>query len=459
MMRLTKRRTSALFAIVPAVALALMLAGCGQTEAEVLHDEEVDPHAGHACDGDHGETEAIVVDDDHEGRVEGEAEEDHDDDAVDPHAGHDHGAEEPGKPDEHEGEDGLVLSARDRADAGIAFAVAGPGHIEIHSRLLGEVRMNEERLAHVVPPVPGIVREVRVRVGDTVGAGQLLAVLASRELAETRATYLGARGRRELAQIDHDNQKNLWEQDILAEQDYLDARQALLEADIELQAAEQALHALGTTESELGHLEESHDAGAMTRLELRAPIAGTVTDMHMVLGEVVGEEEVLAIADLSTVWVDLDVPQTELSSVRAGQRVTVSASTVDLPDATGVVSFVSPLVDETTRTAYARVELPNHSGVWRPGLFVTASLASDHTEVPVMVEKDAIQLLDGEHVVFVADGDAFEPVLVATGRSDDEHIEILGGLKRGQEYVAEGAFALKAEMVTSGMDPHAGHGH
>ncbi len=418
-MRLTKRDTGTLFAIVLTAAVALMLAGCGQTEADTTHGEVADPHAGH-----------------------------------------DHGAEEAGEhadEDDHAGE--LVLSDRDRADAGIAFALAGPGRIEVHSRLLGEVRVNEERLAHVVPPVSGIVRKVSARVGDTVEAGQLLAVLASRELAETRATYLGARGRRELAQIDHDNQKNLWEQDILSEQEYLDARQALLEADIELQAAEQALHALGTTDGELDDLEESHEAGAMTRLELRAPIAGTVTDMHMVLGEVVGEEEVLAIADLTTVWVDLDVPQTELSSVRAGQRVTISASTVDLPDATGVVSFVSPLVDETTRTAYARVELPNHSGVWRPGLFVTASLASDHAEVPVMVEKDAVQLLDGEHVVFIPDGDAFEPVAVVTGRSDTEYIEIVSGLERGQRYVSEGAFALKAEMVTSGMDSHAGHGH
>ena len=453
MIRLTKRCTPALLAIVLLATVAMMLTGCGQSEAEVSHDEAADPHAGH----DHGAEEPG----EHEDEDDHEGEDDHDE-AVDPHAGHDHGAEEPGEhegEDEHEGEGGLVLSARNRAAAGIAFAVAGPGHIAIHSRLLGEVRMNEERLAHVVPPVSGIVREVRARVGDNVAAGQLLAVLASRELAETRAMYLGARGRRELAQIDHDNQKNLWEQDILAEQEYLDARQALLEADIELQGAEQALHALGMTEGELDHLEESHDSGAMTRLELRAPIAGTVTDMHMVLGEVVGEESVIAIADLSTVWVDLDVPQTELSSVRAGQRVTVSASTVDLPDATGTVSFVSPLVDETTRTAYARVELPNHSGVWRPGLFVTASLTSDHTEVPVMVAKDAVQLLDGEQVVFILDGEVFEPLAVVAGRSDAEHVEIISGLECDQRYVAEGAFALKAEMVTSGMDSHAGHGH
>ena len=198
----------------------------------------------------------------------------------------------------------------------------------------------------------------------------------------------------------------------------------------------------------------------MKRLELRAPISGTVTEMHIVQGEVAGEDsDLLVIADLSTVWVDLDVPQTELLTVREGQTATVSASGIDIPDATGVVSFVSPVVDEVTRTALARIEMQNDSGEWRPGLFVTASMASDHFDVPVMMAKDAVQLIDGERVVFVPEGDAFLPVSVVVGRSNAKHVEVVSGLEQGQQYVADGAFALKAEMVTSGMDSHAGHGH
>jgi cobalt-zinc-cadmium efflux system membrane fusion protein len=320
--------------------------------------------------------------------------------------------------------------------------------------------MNEERLAHVVPPIAGVIREVRVRVGDDVRAGQVLAIIASRELAEARAAYLGARGRRELAQIDHDREKELWERNVLAEQDYLDAKQALLEADIELQAAEQALHALGTTERELGLLENSHEAGALTRLELRSPISGTVTEMHMVMGEVVGEDsDVLVVADLGTVWVDLDVPQNKLHVVREGQSVIVSASGIDIPDAVGVIGFVSPVVDEGTRTALARIELSNESGDWRPGLFATASIASDSLEVPVAIPKDAVQSVDGEDVVFIPDGSAYATVPVVLGRSNGTHVELVSGLEQGDQYVREGAFALKAEMVTSGMDSHAGHGH
>jgi cobalt-zinc-cadmium efflux system membrane fusion protein len=116
-------------------------------------------------------------------------------------------------------------------------------------------------------------------------------------------------------------------------------------------------------------------------------------------------------------------------------------------------------VDEETRTVLARVELPNESGLWRPGLFVTASVAGDVRDVPVIVPRDAVQLLDGESVVFVPDGDAFRPATVVTGEGSSTHLEIVRGLEPGDSYVAAGAFALKAEMLTSGMDPHAGHGH
>ena len=437
------------------LALVLLLAfatpGCDTHGTEDQHDEaaEVDGHEGH----DHGATdehEAAEVDG-HEGHDHGATDE-HETTEVDGHEGHDHG--------DADDEAGLTLSQRDRSDAGIELATAGPGRLELQTRLLGEVRVNEERLAHVVPPVPGVVREVSVRIGDEVEAGQLLAVLASRELAEARAQYLGARGRRELAVIAYEREKELWEKEILAEQNYLDARQMLSEADIEFQAAEQTLHALGVSDDELDTLTGSHEAGALTRHELRAPIGGTVIELHLVLGETVGEDsDVLAVADLSTVWVDLDVPQIDLGSVREGQRMTITASGIDIPDAIAVVDFVSPVINEETRTALARVEIPNSNGHWRPGLFVTAYVGSEQLEIPVLIPKDSVQSLEGETVVFVPEGDAFVSVPVVLGRSSGTHVEIETGLGHGERYVAEGAFALKAEVVTSGLDSHAGHGH
>ena len=434
--------------------------------AVVKADEDTisDGHAGH----DHSEHVEDPVegeqahDDSDEENAEGCSGHDHapeagheydengpDHEATDEHAGHDHGEEAQ-----------VALSERDMAGAGIAVGVAGPGAVELTTRLLGEVRVNEERLAHVVPTVSGVVREVHVRIGEEVSAGDLLAVMASRELAEARASYMSALGRRELALVEYERQKELREGDMVAEQDYLDSRQALSEADIELRAAEQTLHALGVGERELENLTVTHEAGALTGLELRAPLSGTVIEMHIVTGEVVSEDsDLLVIADLNTVWVDLHVPQSTLSSIQEEQEVTISARGLGISEVSGVVSFVSPIIDPETRTALARVVISNESGEWRPGLFVAADVSFERTHAPVLVPSDAVQTLDGEAVVFVPEGAGFRSVPVMIGRSTGTHAEILSGLGQGERYVEKGAYALKAEIVTSGLDSHAGHGH
>lgn len=392
--------------------------------------------------------------------------------AGDEHAGHghgeeagatDHGDEEPtGGHADHDHEDSgrIVLSERDVADAGLRLDSAGPGHVYLKTRLLGKVRLNEERVAHVVPPVSGVVREVRVRIGESVSAGEVLAVIASRELAEARAQYLSALGRQELASVEFARQKELWEREIMAEQDYLDARQALAEADIALSAAEQTLHALGVGEDEVRSLTAPHEAGALTELELRAPLGGTIIEMHMVTGEVVSDDsDVLVVADLSKVWIDLDVPQVDLPALRTGQGVVISCPGLSVPEASGVVSFVSPIIDEETRTALARVEIANHSGEWRPGLFVTADVSFERASVPLLLPKDAVQTIDDEPVVFVPLDGGFVSVPVVLGRSTSTHVEVVSGLAVGDTYVGQGAYALKAEVVTSGLGSHAGHGH
>jgi cobalt-zinc-cadmium efflux system membrane fusion protein len=116
-------------------------------------------------------------------------------------------------------------------------------------------------------------------------------------------------------------------------------------------------------------------------------------------------------------------------------------------------------VDEKTQTALARVVLPNPQGEWRPGLFVTAELAVGEENAPVVIPKTAVQRMGGDPVVFIETSDGLEPVPVSLGRSNTTHIAVLSGLQSGQRYVAQGAFELKAKIVTSGLGAHAGHGH
>jgi cobalt-zinc-cadmium efflux system membrane fusion protein len=192
---------------------------------------------------------------------------------------------------------------------------------------------------------------------------------------------------------------------------------------------------------------------------LRAPFEGTVIEKHLALGEKHGDEsDVFTIADLSSVWVDISVYQKDLPSVKKGQSVRISAGE-GTPSTLGTISFVAPIVDEKTRTALARVVLPNPQGEWRPGLFVTAELSVGDETAPVVISKTAMQRVAGDTVVFIEMDGGLEPVPVRVGRTNTTHAEILSGLQSGQRYVAEGAFELKAKIVTSGLGAHAGHGH
>jgi cobalt-zinc-cadmium efflux system membrane fusion protein len=103
--------------------------------------------------------------------------------------------------------------------------------------------------------------------------------------------------------------------------------------------------------------------------------------------------------------------------------------------------------------------LPNSTGVFRPGLFITARVAIDNIEADVIVPKDAIQTLDGKKCVFIKDEHGFEPTFVNLGQSNTGFVQVTSGLDPGQQYVTKGAFELKAKIVTSTLDSHAGHGH
>ena len=161
---------------------------------------------------------------------------------------------------------------------------------------------------------------------------------------------------------------------------------------------------------------------------------------------------------MSTVWVALHVYPKDLMIIKKGQKVVISTGHT-MPDAEGVISYVGPVVGAESRTALARVVLPNSTGIFRPGLFITAKVTVDDVEADVIVPKDAIQTLEGKKCVFVKDEHGFEPSFITLGQSNAGYVQVTSGLNPGQQYVTKGAFELKAKIVTSTLDSHAGHGH
>ncbi len=148
---------------------------------------------------------------------------------------------------------------------------------------------------------------------------------------------------------------------------------------------------------------------SMSDYALKSLIDGTVIEMHMTRGEMVDDRKHgFVVADLSKVWIYLQVYQKDLPYVRVGQPVTISAGE-GIPEARGVISYIAPVIDEITRTAVARVELKNEKGIWKPGLFVTGRIVTKNMRVNLAVPKTALETLNGKTVVFVKDNDGFKP--------------------------------------------------
>jgi cobalt-zinc-cadmium efflux system membrane fusion protein len=361
--------------------------------------------------------------------------------------------------DAHENEEQTIaLTPEEIREIGLETAVAGPGVIDTVLSLFGEIRVNQDRMAHVVPRVEGVVAEAKKTLGDTVKAGEVIAVIESRELADAKADFLAAVERYEMAKSAFGREEKLWTEKISSEQDYLDRRQGLTEARIALRSSEQKLHAIGFDESYLKKLSEESEP-LLTRFEIKAPFEGAIIEKHVVLGELVKTDAaVYVVADLSSVWVDLHIYPKDLKQIKAGQNVIIFADS-DIPDPHGTISYVGPLVGAESRTALARVVLANETGVFRPGLFITAQVAVSTTRANVVVAKEAIQTLEGRKCVFLKDEHGFEPVFVELGLADALQVEILSGIDAGQVYVTKGSFMLKSKIVTSTLDSHAGHGH
>lgn len=343
------------------------------------------------------------------------------------------------------------LSADQLAQNGIRVETAGPGQLATNLNLPGQVMINTDRLVRVVPRVAGVVREVKKTLGDRVKAGEVLAVIDSRELAEARAVYLVARERAALASATFQRKESLWKDQITSKQLYQEAKQALAVAQVEEHTAEQKLLAMGISLRELEtltrhSLESLHPHEVLGRYDIAAPFSGTILERHITLGEAVeSNASIFLLGDLNTVWVDLNVYPKDLSAVRTGQTVSIRAGESG-PEAQGKIIHVQPLVSEETRRTFARVEVDNRGGRWQPGLFVTGRLQSGAVDVPLRVARSAMQSIKGETVVFVQENEGFEPRPVTVGRGDDGHVEIVAGLKVGERYVETGSFILKAEL-------------
>jgi len=211
------------------------------------------------------------------------------------------------------------------------------------------------------------------------------------------------------------------------------------------------------SEGEILAIMESNES--LTEFQIKSLIDGTIIEKHITRGEVVeagDNQHGFVVANLSEVWVYLNIYQKDLAFVKKGQKVTISLGP-GLKEVAGRINYISPIIDETTRTAAARVVLSNSNGTWKPGLFVVGEIITDEFKAKIAVPKTAIESIDNKPCIFVKSADGFEVRYISLGRKSQILVEVLNGLTKGEKYVTKGGFTLKAELQKEMFGDTHGH--
>lgn len=344
-------------------------------------------------------------------------------------------------------DDALVKLTERQVDAGkFAVTEVGGGVLSKRITVPGSIVPSGDHIARVAVRLLGTVSELRKRLGDPVEAGEVVAVIESREVADAKSEYLGARLVFELQQTLFNRSTRLFEGKVLSENDFLRARTTFEDARVKIETARQKLFALSLTAEQIDALPQQ-PVETLRRQELRAPIAGRVAERRVELGSLVGREgqesELFVIADLSVVWADLSVSPSDLSAIHEGQKISLTGRG---ESSAATIMFVSPLLDKETRAARVVASVDNAARKWWPGSFVTAEIPTDETPAAIVVPKTALQTIKGDTAVFVRTANGFEARKVSVGRQDSRLVEVTEGLAAGERVATANTFVLKAEL-------------
>lgn len=298
-------------------------------------------------------------------------------------------------------------------------------------RAVGSIEADERKLHHVASRVAGRLDRLFVSfTGQVVKKGDALYQIYSPDIVTSEREYLLALENRERARAGRDPSYQR-------------------SADELLSAARDRLRLWGLDDAQLSRI--AREGKPELELTYRSPVNGTVLKKNVVEGQYVKEgDELYLLADLSDVWLYVSVYEYELGAFRQGQRVTVSVTSAPGGTIEGRVAFVDPVVDPATRTARLRVEFPNRDGSLRPGMFANAELSVTLGR-RLAIPKTAVLDTGTRQLVYVKTGaSAFQPREVKVGAASGALVEIISGIREGEEVVSAGGFLIdsQAQLAT-----------
>lgn len=323
---------------------------------------------------------------------------------------------------------------------GVTLATARREEVGHPFRVTATVAPDESRVSHVHTRVAGWIQRFDVNVtGQRVRAGQTLATIFSQELLASQNELLSV----------------LRAQRTGASPALASAQQGLIEG------ARSRLRVLGMTDAEVASVERS--GVARRDVSVLAPRDGVVLHRGVSVGAAVDPStELVTVADLSRVWVFLEVPEAEIPNVAVGSPFTLSLPAAGDAPREGVIEFLAPTLTEQTRTLRARASLANPDGALRPGTYGTAEVRSGARQALVVPRDAVVDTGVSQHVFVVTAPDTYEPRAVTLGSRLGDRVELREGLHEGERVVASGVFLLDSESrlrASGGAGTgHAGHG-
>lgn len=318
-------------------------------------------------------------------------------------------------------EGGVAISSQTAQNLGIRLEKVSTKSFGESFSAVGRIEPDERRFYVVQTRVPGFVERLSVRaVGDPVSKGQKIAEIYAPELLAAQQEYLALL---ELNSVDSDN--------VLKD------------------AARSRLKLLGMTEGEITAIVKS--GKSTPRFGVYAPASGVLTELGVREGgQLLAGSSLIQISDLSEVWVIAEVPERDAARLKLGISADVQLQSLPGEAFKGKVSYLYPMLNDSSRTLQVRIELPNKGNRLRPGMYANVAFTGQ-THEALSVSTESIIATGKRKVVIVKEANGYRPVEITTGQERDSYTEVLSGLANGEEVVVSGQFLIDSEASLSGV--------
>ena len=310
----------------------------------------------------------------------------------------------------------------------------------------GKVQFNEDELANIIPPVPGQVQDLKIKVGDHVQKGDVLFFIYSRDVAASLAEHIEAHKDLDLAEKIYARTKDLFEHEAASRTAFDQAESERAKAQSKVNRTEETLRVLGVAENDM------HSA-ASARIPVRSPLSGTVTERKLTEGQFVQPDvnPLVTIADMSSVWVLADIFERDLRFVSVGNRADVTADAYPDEHFSARVFRINDVVDPNTRAVKVRFLVTNPAQRLKPEMFASARIALTEAQRAIFIPPGAVFTDSGRSYAYVAASDGeFEQRQIEVSQDAGGRLRVVNGLQAGENIVVDGVLLIHAEQLKVG---------